>query len=43
MYIPPFWCGVAVTIIGIVIASLIMSMFQHDDDDEKDERRKKHE
>ena len=43
MYIPPFWCGVAVTIIGIVIASLIMSMFQHDDDDEKDERRRNHE
>ena len=43
MYIPPFWCGVAVTIIGIVIASMIMSMFQNDDDDEKDERRRNHE
>ena len=43
MYIPPFWCGVALTIIGIVIASLIMSMFQNDDDDEKDERRRNHE
>ena len=43
MYIPPFWCGVSVTIIGIVIISLIMSMFQNDDDDEKDERRRNHE
>ena len=43
MYIPPFWCGVAVTIIGTVIISLIMSMFQHDDDDEQDERRKDNE
>lgn len=43
MYIPPFWCGVSVTIIGIVIVSLIMSMFQHDDDDEQDERRRNHE
>ena len=43
MYIQPFWCGVAVTIIGIVIISMIMSMFQNDDDDEKDERRRNHE
>ena len=43
MYIPPFWCGVAVAIIGIVVISLIMSMFQHDDDDEQDERRRNNE
>lgn len=35
MYIPPFWCGVAVTIIVETIIALVAPIFHKDNDDEE--------